>query len=170
MTGFDDSNPFADLFDRLLGTEKAAGATAMTELREDEDGTLDYRQGMISANLGAFAAIVAAGFVDLGDELEDLLALLDLRLQEKMSVGLFDIAIQKLNRMRFFQRKGKVDRNGRFSCSAFSAGHRDNHKSYILFPTPTSIKSALYSSPKSRSVPSALLLRHAFLLNQIIQA
>jgi hypothetical protein len=77
----------------LLRTKEAAASTSMTELWENQDIIFKDCYSIISANFGTFPAIGAFFFHNLGDGKENRLRLINSRLQEKMSVGFFNIAV-----------------------------------------------------------------------------
>jgi len=85
------SLPF--LFYGLLRTKEAAASTSVTELWEYQDIIFKDCYSIVSANFGTFPAISAFFFYNLGDGNENRLRLMNSRLQEKMSVRFFNIAV-----------------------------------------------------------------------------
>jgi hypothetical protein len=97
----------------------------MAELTEDEDRPLDHGQRVIGADPGANTAMIAEALIDLRDEDRDLLARLDPGLQEKLGVGLLDVAVQELDGPGIAEGQGQADRDGRLARAAFARGDGD---------------------------------------------
>ena len=81
----------------------------MAQFREYQHVTGQNSDGVIGADLGAFATEGALLFIDLGYGDGNYLLAVDDRLKEDMGVRLLDIAVQELNLV--FQGQGKAGGN-----------------------------------------------------------
>ncbi len=123
-------HPFR-LRERLPGTQVGAEPAGMADLIENHQFAGDVGEGFIHARIDADPASVA--FVHIHDGLEggDLLFFNVGRLQEEVSVGLFDIAVEVSSFLRY---SGQVHRNEGFARSAFAAENRYLHISSFVDP------------------------------------
>jgi hypothetical protein len=95
---FDNPYSLAFLFYGLLWTKKTAAPAAVTEFGEYKDIIFKDGYGIVGTNFCTLTAIVAFFFDDLWDGEKNRFARVNAWLQEKMGVGFFNIAVQKLNR------------------------------------------------------------------------
>jgi hypothetical protein len=95
---FDNPYSLAFLSNSLLWAEKAAASASVTEFWEYKYRIFKDGDGIVGANFGTFAALVAFFFHNLRDREVNRFARVNARFQEKMGVRFFNIAVQKLNR------------------------------------------------------------------------
>jgi hypothetical protein len=104
--GFSELNnsySLAFLFNGQLRAEEATASAAVTQLGENKDIIFKNCYGIVCANFSTLAAISALFLVDLRNGKEDWLALVNVRLKEKSSIGLFNITVQELDGIVVFE-------------------------------------------------------------------
>jgi hypothetical protein len=103
---FNGPYSLAFLFDGLFWAEKTAAPAAVTEFGEYKDIIFKDGYGIVGTNFCTLTAIVAFFFDDLWDGEKNRFARVNAWLQEKMGVGFFNIAVQKLDEMIVLKGKG----------------------------------------------------------------
>jgi hypothetical protein len=83
--------------DGSRGAHDMAASAAVAQTGEGKGGVFQDHQGSKPTNLGAHTAKGALGFVDSGNKSGDNFRKRPFRIQKKMAIGFFNIAIEELN-------------------------------------------------------------------------
>jgi hypothetical protein len=128
----DDANRIQCFRDRFFRAQGRAGATSVTQLREDQRFLPEHGDGVIGAHFGAFATKGTKRFVYHRDHDPDRLALFQARFQEQVGVGRLHITVYedgRWGRTVTSQAESQAGSNRGFSGAALAAGDYDAHVS-----------------------------------------